>query len=677
MKKHMSLGRLVAVMAVMLPVVLGASVALAEDTEEIVDMSLEELLNIKISIASQSEETITDSPAIVSTINMEDMKTFGVRTLKDALAHVPGIVIQDAPVGTISIMIRGLSETFNQKVFFLLEGEPYWMSSHGDIPLLGMPIEMIEKIEIIRGPGAVTYGTNASAGVINVILKKDVDRTQVAMTGGSHGLLNVSARHSRKFDGGHYYLGASNQSMSDGYDAKYDETVLVFPFSAGRQVADGDTIAFPTSGTIQKREEYFNIVGGLNYKGLNVMGHYFKQTVNGLGGAPLIFQKNDLTYQGFLAHLDYRRDISGFETRFFANYNPFFLELDIENFLGSMGANNVVTAERGKQQYIGPFSNNYRATAGASTRYKFSENGSMLLGLENEVRKAGEYQKTDAEDIFVALQSENITVNEFSSFLQLDWRFGKLRTVAGGRYVNNELAGSHVSPRASLIYGINEFNSVKLLYSEGFNSPVISQQELLIPFVIEGNKDLKAELIRSMDLAYTHATQNQILILSGYFIKTVDAIDRVQEASASQPQYQNVDGYERYGAELDFQRSFLKMKVMANLAYNEQGNEVLPDDVLAAFVPKLTFSLGIRYNVYQHHYLGLSERFISERGEVDYLNVTNFSYWLNYDKLNVNFTVENVFDENIQNPDVNSGRIPSIPGGPGRSFYAGVSYSIF
>jgi len=646
----------------------------AEDEADmaLAEMSLEELLNVTVVSASKREESLSNSPSIISSISMDDMRSYGVHTLKDALAHVPGVLIQDTPVGSTAIMIRGLSETFNQKVLFLLEGVPEWMSSHGDIPLLGMPVEMIDRIEVIRGPGSVIYGTNASAGVINVILKKDVDRTMVSARGGGQGLWNGELDYSKKLDQGHVFAAASIQGMADGYDAEYPETVLVFPFSTG---VDENLDPFPTSGEIVKKEEYFNAVAGLKYGSFNFLGNVFKSTQNGLGGAPLIFQRNDLIYRGYLLHGDWTYEHDAFDVNIFADHNVFFLELDIDNFLGTIDSEtNIVTSTDGKQQYVDPYENNSRSRFGATGSIKLSERGSIFMGVENEIRRAGEYHKTDDEDAFLALQSEKTSVSEFSVFGQLDLTFNRFRTVLGARFVDNEFAGSRVSPRASLIFNIDEKQSIKLLYSEGFNSPVISQQDLIIPFVVEGNPDLEAELIRTTDLAYSYAGSTRIFIINGYFISTDNVIDRVLPEGGQQPQYTNTAGFERWGAEVDFQETRGALKLFSNLAYNHEGNTEIDQDPFARFVPKFTFNLGARYQLGENHVLGIAERFWSERGEVDGQNITNLNYTYKRGKYGFLINLYNVFDQDIQNPDVNSNRISSIPSGAGRSFYAGVKY---
>jgi outer membrane receptor protein involved in Fe transport len=644
--------------------------ATGQDSRQLDEMSLEELLTIDVSVASKKSESLSTTPAIVSSIRADDARAFGIRTLKEALALVPGVVIQDAPVGTTSIMIRGLSETFNQKVLFLLEGVPYWMSSHGDVPLLSLPLESIERIEVIRGPGSVVYGTNASAGVINVILKKGSDRDTVDLSGGSQGLLSGAVSVSRRTAHGHFFVGGSAQSMGDGYEAGWAQTNLVAPFTNGRQFVGAELRGFPTSGSITKKEESKSVVAGFQRGGLTMMGHAFEQTSNGLGGAPLVFQPNRLTYRGLLLHAGWAKKVSHFDLNVYADHNPFFLEFSIDNFLASADSNQVVTARLGRQLYRDPWTNNFRTRLGATASYPVSSRASLLLGVENEVRKAGEYQKTDEARMAQAIQSRTTRVNEFSAFAQVDLALADFRAVLGGRFVDNGLAGTHVSPRVSLIYSLDESRSLKLLFSEGFNSPVISQQDLIIPFVVSGNKDLRAETVRSWDLAYTHSTRSQIMTLNGYVLSVNDAIGRVRPPGAAQPQYANVDGFTRFGFEADYQRSFRNLLLLSNAAFNRQGHELLDDDPLAMFVPKFSASAGARYKLGDGHSVGAAERFWSKRGTIGAQHVTTLDYSYTYKRLRVSAVIDNVFDRPVYSPDVNANTIPSVPSGPGRSFYA-------
>ena len=122
---------------------------------EFLDTDLSDLANLKVSIASSEPERIVDTPAVVTAYKTSNMEKLGFNTLEDVLNFVPGVQVQDTAIGTKAVMIRGLVEAFNQKVLFLLDGTPYWQPSHGGTPILAMPFTYIEKVEVIRGPGAV------------------------------------------------------------------------------------------------------------------------------------------------------------------------------------------------------------------------------------------------------------------------------------------------------------------------------------------------------------------------------------------------------------------------------------------------------------------------------------------------------------------------------------------
>jgi outer membrane cobalamin receptor len=160
------------------------------EIEALFELSLEELLQLKVSVASSREETISETPAIVSRYEASDLSLMGLRTLKDFLSFVPGVLVDDSVVGHSHIVMRGISEVFNQKVLFLLDDVPYWMPSHSQVPLLGIPLESIDHIEIIRGPGAVIYGSNATSGVVKIITRKR-QASAITFTAGNNEVKNA------------------------------------------------------------------------------------------------------------------------------------------------------------------------------------------------------------------------------------------------------------------------------------------------------------------------------------------------------------------------------------------------------------------------------------------------------------------------------------------------------
>lgn len=130
--------------------------ATAEDLESLFALDITELASIEYTVASTKPQSPIETPAIVSRYLMTDMASLGLRTLKDVPDFIPGFNLHNASIGTSTVMIRGITGTFNQKVLFLLDDVP--TPPHAAIPLLGIPVSAIESVEVIRGPDAVIYG---------------------------------------------------------------------------------------------------------------------------------------------------------------------------------------------------------------------------------------------------------------------------------------------------------------------------------------------------------------------------------------------------------------------------------------------------------------------------------------------------------------------------------------
>jgi outer membrane receptor for ferrienterochelin and colicins len=148
-------------------------VARAEDTSE-----LEGLLDESIvTTASKSAETATTAPATSSTLTAEDMRAYGIHSLAEAINYLGLGAITFDPLFTADIGARGVFLKGDQGNHFLLlvDGHAVNEQLSGSARFdrgLGIPIEVIDHVELILGPGSVLYGSNAMLGVINVVTKR-------------------------------------------------------------------------------------------------------------------------------------------------------------------------------------------------------------------------------------------------------------------------------------------------------------------------------------------------------------------------------------------------------------------------------------------------------------------------------------------------------------------------
>ncbi|OVE74339.1 hypothetical protein BVX93_00160, partial [bacterium B13(2017)] len=382
--------------------------------KELLQTSLQELMEIEV--VSKKKEPISTSPGIVTKIKMSEMEKIGVHTLREALNHIPGVLVIDGGLGNLIVTIRGVGEVFNQKVLFLLEGVPYYMTSHSDIPLLGIPVNMIEYIEVIRGPGAVMYGTNASAGVINIILKKDNDRSKTKIRGGGNGysLINTDIDISIPLGtDGNFYIGTSMQKYLEGYKVYYPKARVHDHFQNDNlywyQKLDGEYISLPTEGSIERIEEFYDLLFGIKYKNVELFGSAFFQNRTGLGSVLSLYMPLDARYWGALIHAKYNFEFDKWQISPYFDHNIMFIDFFIKNnnhIKGSNGNHDYIIIDDthwltnmtdGYQSFENPWKNNYRTRFGVNASYNISDNYNILIGLEYELRSNGRYLLYDDE----------------------------------------------------------------------------------------------------------------------------------------------------------------------------------------------------------------------------------------------------------------------------------------
>ncbi|MDQ7772955.1 MAG: TonB-dependent receptor plug domain-containing protein [Elusimicrobiales bacterium] len=155
--------------------------------------SLEEILNIRTSVASRLEFAAREAPAIVTVITREELLNSGARNMIDALRLVPGL---DFGVDVESLLGAGMRGNWGHegKILVLVDGQRYNEYFLGTAQLERVPVEQVERVEVIRGPGSVVYGGSAGLGVIKVmtrgagsIKKGDASASFGAMRGGPSG----------------------------------------------------------------------------------------------------------------------------------------------------------------------------------------------------------------------------------------------------------------------------------------------------------------------------------------------------------------------------------------------------------------------------------------------------------------------------------------------------------
>jgi len=135
--------------------------------------TLEQLMQIQVTSASKKAEDLRKAPAAIYVITGEEIRRGGYSSVPDALRMVPGLYVVQQNAHEWLISARGFSNTFNDKMLVLIDGRSVYSPTFGGVywDVQDPPLEDIERIEVIRGPGGTLWGANAVNGVINIITK--------------------------------------------------------------------------------------------------------------------------------------------------------------------------------------------------------------------------------------------------------------------------------------------------------------------------------------------------------------------------------------------------------------------------------------------------------------------------------------------------------------------------
>ncbi len=202
---------------------------------ELSNLSLEDLMQIEVVTASRAEETLPRSTSVMSVITARDIQRAGYRTIYEVLARVPGFFPSTQATWKL-VGTRGLMADGTDHILLLIDGHPQnSIVAHGFQQQDQMPaLEKVERIEIIRGPGSVLWGTSAAHAIINVVTRDEIEnRKAVAVSAGfghGDGLWSVNVLRDVRMGEAKGLLSATVW-QAGGYDAPQGPNVK-FPWGA-------------------------------------------------------------------------------------------------------------------------------------------------------------------------------------------------------------------------------------------------------------------------------------------------------------------------------------------------------------------------------------------------------------------------------------------------------------
>lgn len=261
----------------------------AASPQDLTKTSLEDLMNISVTSVSKTEQKLSRTAAAVFVITQEDIARSGATNIPDLLRMVPGMDVAQINGNTWAISARGLNGRYSNELLVLLDGRIIYLSTFGGVywDVFDVPLNDIERIEVIRGPGGSVWGANAVNGVVNIITKKASATAGTMMVAGggnvdqAFGTLQYGGAAGRagnyrvfaKYFNQDQLPGTSGPDGGDGWhllrggfreDSKIsskDDLTVEGDIYAGRKSQEEATLASVTSPAAQLVETRFDVSG--------------------------------------------------------------------------------------------------------------------------------------------------------------------------------------------------------------------------------------------------------------------------------------------------------------------------------------------------------------------------------------------------------------------------------
>ncbi|MBU1101464.1 MAG: TonB-dependent receptor plug domain-containing protein [Bacteroidetes bacterium] len=620
-------------------------------------MSLEELLNIEITTAGKKSEKITDVPASVVLITKDDINKYGYLSVEEILENVPGLYLIDDYnwLGQKNFGVRGYFSTgafdnmivlingVNQKSEGLLDSYP--------TERIEVPVESISRIEIIRGPMSVMYGSGAFFGAINIITNNSSDYEEPDLVTASVGNQNIYRLYAGfKGKTGDFHFSLNGYLISDnGIDVPFSK-MMTDPSVVTNTADDGgwNLNSDRTKNRLKTRREYFNINGtfkdltfdfGLVHSRKNVA-----ETIFGVGDGSWVH------YNNAHASLFYNKtfsDVFSLETKFgFFSDNHW---VDNNFYYENSYTNNWSRANIYEIELIGRIkpAHNISIVAGLFRRTVFD----LLI----EADYTGLGYLPNLEIVYPDL----IVNNAF--YVQLDYgiledlklvsgvRFERLNpykydlnlnfpepetlgtnqppVVIHGEFIpENEIV---VIPRLGFIYSFKDNHIIKLLYGQAIKQPHATAN---LDVAINNSPQLKPAEIETFELNYTASIfPNVVTNFSLFHNRLNNLISRINILTDEQSVIisTNAGKVTTVGIEAGLQtRIFSSLQFDFNITYQNSKNlQKGFEDIELGYSPHILANSKISYEFSQDFIFGLSSIYVGEMytdWRTDSYNLNNY-----------------------------------------------------
>lgn len=477
-------------------------------TNKLFELSLNDLMNIEIVTAVRKNQNIFDAPSIVSVITENQIKERGYSNVAEALNSIAGIdVITDHYQPNLGIRgINGGLRSWSRLVKVMIDGQNISFRSSSDNYLDAslIPIEAIERIEIIRGPNSALYGKNAFLGVVNIITKtgSELEKESISQfyaninKNSSYGISSIIGGKKDKFD----FILASSYSQIN----KSGLAPINVP---GSSIYDNNDVS--------KKSES------------NPLSIFAKLTYNSEKIGKFVFDFNQQLIDSYAEFIDWGTLTHNNRINALNNYERLMYSKDLSEYFSSSfsishssgrpSKNEVLETDSDPTEWI---ERDYKYSSydlSGHVSFNFDEINNLSLGVDftSDIHDHQKYYTVNASGLKTLNPGGTNGVRNFDNlgiYLQMifnaanffDIEFLKdLTLTAGYRFDYHNIYGDVLTYRLAAVYNININLSTKIMYGTSFNapSPVQLYTNYISPGGIVGNPNLKPEKAKTLEWA--------------------------------------------------------------------------------------------------------------------------------------------------------------------------------
>ena len=499
--------------------------AQSQSDPDAMSLSIEELTHAKVFSASKHLEDSRQAPSSVSTITAEDIRRYGWRTLGDALSSLRGFYTSYDRDYTY-LGVRGILRPgdYNSRVLLLVNGHRMNDNVFDDAFIgteFQLDLDLIDHIEIVRGPSSSLFGTNAVFGVINVITRHNISDTSVELSGDTASFLGRTGRLTTSVQ-----KGKLSGLFSGSLYRSAGQPRLFFPEFATPETNNGwaDDVDGDRSG---------HAFGDLQYGNLRIHGLYSTRTKiipTGSFGANFNDPANLSTDSRAYVELSYHRAVS-FGDINIRGYYDWYGFMGVAAFGGLLPPNRIVGETLGGAHWVG--------TEGT---------------LDHQIGRNRIIVGADYEHSIRILQ-KNIWVGQPPYFLDRRqpsrvavYGEGELNVIPklsirlGSRLDWFSLYGLSLSPRIAFVFSPNSRTAVKYIYGRAFRAPNVYENYYSDGIVVEApSKLLKPETMGSNEVILERGLSPWLQVtLDGSYNHLQDLIDQVPDPATGLSHFVNV-----------------------------------------------------------------------------------------------------------------------------------------